>query len=199
MRRVARIIVKIQIHLLIVGFLFPLLAAEGSLVDTISSPFAQVRTVGLDEAHWTRGFWADRFELCRTQMVPSMARLMDGTNYSQFLRNFEITAGLAEGKSRGATFNDGDFYKFLEGASSILAVKNDAALQKELDDIIVIIAKAQETNGYIDTWVQLHQRSGDTNATPFQNPEHFEMYNLGQLMTAACVHYRVTQKTNFLV
>src|SRR5262249_44921768 len=66
------------------------------------------------------------------------------------------------------------------------------------DDIISVIAKAQETNGYLDTWVQLHQRSGDTNIAPFKNPENFEMYNLGHLMTTASVHYRVTQKTNFL-
>ena len=81
------------------------LLAERGVVDTTASPFAKVQTVGLDEVHWTDGFWADRFELCRTQMVPSMARLMQGTNYSQFYFNFEILAGLAEGKSRGASFN----------------------------------------------------------------------------------------------
>ena len=86
----------------------------------------------------------------------------------------------------------------MKGASATLAVTNDAALEKQLDDIIAVIAKAQETNGYIDTWVQLHQRAGETNIAPFQSPERFEMYNLGQLMTAACVHYRVTEQTNFL-
>jgi DUF1680 family protein len=183
---------------LVVAFSFDLSAAEQGLVDTTASPFAQIRTVGLDEAHWNGGFWADRIELCRTQMIPSMARLMEGTNYSQFFRNFEITAGLVEGKSRGATFNDGDFYKFLEGTSAILTETNDSALRRSLDDIISVIARAQETNGYIDTWVQLHQRAGDTNVAAFQNPENFEMYNLGHLMTAACVHYRVTGETNFL-
>jgi DUF1680 family protein len=198
MKAVAGHLMKIQVWLLTVGITFPLLAGEPGLVDTTSSPLAQIRTVGMDEAHWTRGFWADRFELCRTQMVPNMARIMEGTNYSQFFRNFEIAAGMANGKSRGATFNDGDFYKFLEGASATLAMTNNPTLQKRLDDIIAVIAKAQETNGYIDTWVQLHQRAGDTNAAPLQNPERFEMYNLGQLMTAACVHYRVTGQTNFL-
>ena len=104
--------------------------AEPGVVDTTASPFAKIRTVGLGETRWTDGFWADRFELCRTQMVPSMGRLMEGTNYSQFFRNFEIAAGLAGGKSRGATFNDGDFYKWLEGAGATLAVTNDAALRK---------------------------------------------------------------------
>src|SRR4051812_19635534 len=100
MRPVAGIVFKIQAALLAVGISFPLLASERGLVDSTSSSFAQIRTVGLAEAHWTCGFWADRFELCRTQMVPSMGRLMTGTNYSQFFRNFEIVAGTANGKSR---------------------------------------------------------------------------------------------------
>lgn len=178
--------------------LAPVARAGPGIVDTTSSPYAKVHTIGLDEACWTSGFWQDRFELCRTQMVPSMEQLMSGTNYSQFLRNFEIAAGQASGKSRGATFNDGDFYKWMEGASATLAVTHDSALDGRLDGIISTIAKAQEGGGYVDTWVQLHERAGDTNAVPFQNPENFEMYNFGQLMTAACVHYRATGKTNFL-
>lgn len=174
------------------------LRAAPGVVDTASSAHAVIRTLGLDEARWTRGFWADRVQLCQTQMVPSMERLMEATNYSQFFRNFEITAGLAGGRSRGATFNDGDFYKWLEGAAATLAFTNNPALDEQLDKIISVIARAQRGDGYLDTWVQLHQRQGDTNAVPFQNPENFEMYNFGQLMTAACVHFRVTGKSNFL-
>jgi len=118
------------------------LARGSGIVDTTASPHAVVQPVGLDEVKWTDGFWADRFEMCRTQMVPGMARLMQGTNYSQFYYNFEILAGLVQGKAHGASFNDGDFYKFLEGASATLAVTNDAALQKKLDGIIAVIAKA---------------------------------------------------------
>jgi len=175
-----------------------LLPASLPIVDTTSSPFAKIHPVGLDESRWTDGFWKDRFDLCRTQMVPSMDRLMEGTNYSQFYRNFEIAAGLVNGKSHGPTFNDGDFYKFLEGASATLAVTNDQELRAMLDRIISVIGQAQETNGYIDTWVQLHQRDGDTNAVPFSNPENFEIYNFGHLMTAACVNYRAAGETNFL-
>src|SRR3984957_9307072 len=173
-------------------------AATPAVVDTSSSPHAEIQAVGLNDVTWTSGFWKDRFDLCRTQMVPGMDRLMEGTNYSQFYRNFEIAAGLVKGKSRGATFNDGDFYKFLEGASATLAVTNDPDLRRKLNEIISVIGQAQETNGYIDTWVQLHRRQGDTNAIPLGNPENFEVYNFGQLMTAACINYRVTGETNFL-
>ena len=173
-------------------------AGNSGVVDDTASPHALVHSVGLNETHWTTGFWGDRFELCRTQMVPGMDRLMEGTNYTQFFRNFEIAAGQATGRSRGASFNDGDFYKFLEGASATLAVTNDAQLSARLDRIIAVIGKAQETNGYIDTWVQLHQREPNSKAAPFGERNNFEVYNIGQLMTAACVHYRVTGKTNFL-
>lgn len=174
------------------------LFASSAVVDTSSSPFAVMHPAGLGESKWTDGFWKDRFDLCRTQMVPSMDRLMEGTNYSQFYRNFEIAAGLVKGKPHGATFNDGDFYKFLEGASATLAVTNDQQLRRTLDGIISVIGRAQETNGYIDTWVQLHEREGDSNAIPFTNPENFEVYNFGHLMTAACINYRATGETNFL-
>ena len=187
------------LNVFLIGFLFTLpVAAEPGVVDTTASPFAKVQTVGLDEVQWTRGFWADRFELCRTQMVPSMARLMQGTNYSQFYFNFEILAGLAEGKPHGAAFNDGDFYKFLEGAAATLAATNNSRINEKLDEVIAVIAKGQETNGYIDTWVQLHQRETNSNIAPFRERGRWEVYNMGQLLTAACVHYRVTGKTNFL-
>jgi len=175
-----------------------LLAAEPGVVDTTASPHAMVQPVGLHEVKWTDGFWADRFELCRTLMVPGMMRLMQGTNYSQFYHNFEILAGRATGKPRGASFNDGDFYKFLEGASATLAVTNDATLQKTLDDIIAVIAQAQSTNGYIDTWMQLHQRDTNWSILPLHDRNNWEVYNMGQLLTAASIHYRATGKTNFL-
>ena len=186
---------------LIAGLLLATLlvkAAEPGVVDTGKSPYAKVQTIGLDEAHWTSGFWADRFELCNTQMLPSMGRLMEGTNYSQFFRNFEIAAGLKEGNSRGAPFNDGDFYKLLEAASAAYAVNHSEYLDRKLDRAIAVIAKAQRADGYIHTPTLIRERHGDTNAVPFQDRNNFEMYNMGHLFTAASVHYRATGKTNFL-
>ena len=162
------------------------------------SPFAQVEQIQLGEVRWTHGFWADRFELCHTQMLPSMGRLMEGTNYSQYFRNFEIAAGLAEGHYRGAPFNDGDFYKLVEGACAAYAVTHDEYLERGIERAIGVVAQAQRADGYLHTPVLVRQRNGDTNAAPFQDRNNFEMYNLGHLMTAACVHYRVTGRTNFL-
>ncbi len=175
-----------------------LLCLAFAFVAPGQSPFAKVQPLALGEARWTAGFWADRFELCRTQMIPRMESLMDGTNYTQFIQNFRIAAGLAEGRSRGAQFNDGDFYKWLEAASASLAATHDVALDQQLDAIIAVIAKAQRADGYLHTPVLIRARNGDTNAVPFKDRNNWELYNLGHLLTAAGVHYRATGKTNLL-
>jgi len=189
---------RMCICLLAVMVLPTVSAAEPGVVDTTASPGARVCAVGLDEVHWTDGFWADRFELCRTQMLPGMDRLMEGTNYSQYFRNFEIAAGLAKGHYRGAPFNDGDFYKMLEGACAVYGETRDKHLEQNIERIIDVIARAQRPDGYLHTPVLVKERNGDTNAVPFQDRNNFEMYNMGHLMTAACLHYRVTGRTNFL-
>ena len=188
-------------HVLMMGIalmVFPSFGADNGVVADSRSPFAQVRSVGLADARWTGGFWGDRYELCRTVMIPSMERLMRGTNYSQFYRNFQIAAGLMPGRSRGASFNDGEFYKLIEAASATLAVPNDLALRQELGEEIAVIGRAQRPDGYIDTWVQLHAGEATNAAAPFRERNNFEVYNFGQLFTAAVMHYRATGQTNLL-
>lgn len=180
-------------------------------------PYAKVQPLALSEAQWTEGFWRGRFDLCRTQTVPAMAALMEGTNYSQFLENFRVAAGLAPGRHRGAPFNDGDFYKFLEGACATLAVSHDAALSRRIEDAIAIIGKAQRADGYLHTPILIADQPPNAEAAmntqagspvahhtsltthhPFEDPLQFELYNMGHLLTAACVHHQATGRTNFL-
>src|SRR5437762_3480986 len=85
--------------------------------DTAASLYAAVRSVGLGEVRWTGGFWKARLDTCRTATVPHLWQIMKGTEYSQFLENFRIAAGRSEGRHRGAAFNDGELYKWVEAAS----------------------------------------------------------------------------------
>lgn len=161
-------------------------------------PHAVVGRVGLADARWTTGFWAERFETCRTGTIPSMGTLMEGTDRSQFLHNFRIAAGLEAGKHRGPPWNDGDFYKWLEAAAAVYALTKDPALDKRMDQAIAIIAKAQRADGYLHTPVLIANHNGDSAVKPFQDRFNFEMYNFGHLFTAACVHHRATGKKTFL-
>ncbi len=153
---------------------------------------AKLQSLPLAAARWTTGFWADRFAVCRDVMVPSMGRLTQRSQRIRFLGNFEVAAGQIKGEHRGAKWNDGDFYKWIEAASTVLAFSRDADLEKQLDEIISLIAAAQAPDGYIHTDVQIHGKPR------FGNPMDFEMYNMGHLITAAIVHHRATGKKNLL-
>src|SRR5262245_15951098 len=163
-----------------------------------AGPRVAVHSLGPADVRWPTGLWADRFETCRASMVPTMDRLMDGTRQSHFLENFRIAAGLTKGRHRGPPWNDGDLYKWLEAAAAVYAVTRDGALDKRMDEVIAIVAKAQRADGYLHTPVLIKNRNGDALAKPFQDRLAFETYNLGHLFTAACVHHRATGKKSLL-
>lgn len=184
-------------QLLTLAFLFD--SAVGSeLADTKSSSHAKVTAIGLNEVRWTEGFWAERFATCRDRSVPAMWELMKGEKYKPFYRHFLIAAGKTEGKHRGAKWNDGDFYKWIEAACSVLAVTDDNELANTIDQCIEAIGQAQRDDGYIHTPVLIANRNGDDSIKALQDRANFEMYNMGHLITAACLHHRVTGKDNFL-
>lgn len=157
------------------------------------SPPAFLRDVDYDAARWTHGFWAERFELCRTVMLASMEQALRQTNNAACLDNFLIAAGGKDGKPCGANWGDGDCYKWLEAVAHVYGVTRDVALDRKMDEWIAIIAKAQAPDGYISTNIQLNPKKERLKV----RAEH-EDYNMGHLMTAACVHHRVTGKDNFL-
>jgi DUF1680 family protein len=126
-----------------------------------------------------------------------MWEIMRGTEYKPFYQHFLIAAGDVEGNYHGAQWNDGDFYKFLEAVCAVYAVTRDPQLQQILDQSIHAIGRAQQADGYIHTPVLIRQRNGDRDAQPFQDRHNFEMYNMGHLITAACLHCRVTGKDEF--
>jgi DUF1680 family protein len=135
-------------------------------------------------------------------MVPTLWRIMSGTEHSSFYHNFVIAAGLAEGRHRGPSWNDGDFYKWIEAAAAVLAVVNDPELDHRLDEVIRVIGLAQRADGYLHTPALIRDRNRAEQQPPalavLYDPLEFEAYNLGHLMTAACVHHRSTGKTSLL-
>jgi len=167
-------------------------AAGGGITDTSLSPHVKLRSVDLDAARWTDGFWAERFDLCRRVIVPNMRRVMQLADNSANFNNLQIAAGVKEGKFAGNNWSDGDCYKWLEAVAYLYSVTRDEQLDRLMDQTIELIAKAQEPDGYISTQIQLTEKER------WQELGHHELYNMGHLMTAACIHHRATGKTNFL-
>jgi DUF1680 family protein len=172
-------------------------AQDKALVNTSNSSHAKLHGTDMDAVQWTQGFWADRFRVCRDNMVPTLWKVYTDPEISHSFRNFEIAAGVETGKFKGPSFHDGDFYKTFEAVASMYAATKDAHLDKLMDHAIAVIAKAQRADGYIYTKeIILQKESGE--ARLFDNRLSFEAYNFGHLMTAACVHYRATGKTSLL-
>jgi DUF1680 family protein len=178
-----------------------LFAADKSLVDTSRSPYAKMYMVDLGDVRWTSGLMAERFEVCRNTMVPHLWEIFQSQTESHAWDNFLLAAGLGkglDGHHHGPVFNDGDFLKWFESLAQIYAVTHDPEIDKLMDRIVEVVGKAQREDGYLHTQKIIPQRQGIKSEKEFEDREHFETYNMGHLMTAACVHYRVTGKTAML-
>jgi len=164
---------------------------DGGIVKNHSSPYSKLRSVNLSSAKWTRGFWATRFVQCRDVTVPHLWKRLSDPETGHALTNLRIAAGLEEGEFQGTFWQDEWVYKWLEAVAYVYSYTGDAKLDKWMDEVIDIIAKAQEEDGYIATQIlKVKER--------FSDPRYHELYVMGHLITAACIHYRITEKTNFL-
>ena len=177
--------------ILVVLFVAPAVVS-GSLMDNSSSPHARVRTVGLDDVRWTDGFWADKFELVRTAALPTIREALHDPENGAQLHNLLVAAGMKSGEHRNNNWSDGDCYKWMEAMAAVYAVTGDKDLDERLDRWISVVAKAQCEDGYISSNI------GCDPGKRFPHPRQHELYNMGHLLTAACVHHRATGKDNFL-
>lgn len=166
-------------------------AQQQGIVNNAASPHVKLRSIDIGDCRWTSGFWADKFKLCEEVMVPHMGEILKG-DVGHAYNNFKIVAGLKQGEHQGTNWHDGDFYKWMEAATYVYAVDKDPKILEELDEIIGVIGEAQAEDGYLHTAVMLNGLGRYTNRG------HHEMYNSGHLLTAACIHHRVSGKRNFL-
>jgi DUF1680 family protein len=154
-------------------------------------------SINLGDVAFTNGFLADRFKVCRDVMVPQLWATYTSREQCYSFQNFRIAAGLDTGKFRGPSFHDGDFYKTLEAVAAMYGSTKDPKLNQWLDSAIHVIGLAQKADGYIYTKNIIEQKATGEQKM-FDDRLSFEAYNFGHLMTAACVHFRVTHKTTLL-
>ena len=133
--------------------------AQNGLVNTQGSPHAKLGTVGMSDVQWTKGFWAERFSVCRDAMVPQLWNIYTSDTVCYSFKNFKVAAGIDTGRFRGPSFHDGDFYKTLEAVAAMYAATKDKKLDAMMDDAIAVIAKAQKADGYIYTKNIIEQKT----------------------------------------
>lgn len=135
-------------------------------------------------------FWGGRMKTHRDVTIDACIRECEETGR---ISNFAKAAGIKEGKFEGIYFNDSDVYKVLEGIAYSLANCRDAKLEKKTDEIIDLIAAAQQGNGYLDTYFIL--TAPDKKWTDM---EKHEDYCAGHLIEAGIAYYKATKKDKLL-
>lgn len=147
----------------------------------------------------TDDFWAPRIETNRTVTIPHAFQKNEETGR---VDNFAIAGGQKKGEQSGIyPFDDTDIYKTLEGASYALMVEPNPEMDKYLDDLIALIAAAQEEDGYLYTArtnkaERMKNWFGEVRWANLSRSH--ELYNAGHLYEAAAAHYQATGKRNLL-
>lgn len=156
------------------------------------------KEVSLKKVTVTDAFFAPLQRLVIDEVIPYQEKILNddipGVEKSHAVENFRIAAGLCEGEFYGMVFQDSDVAKWLEGVAYSLVVKPDAALEERADAIIDIVEKAQQPDGYLNTYFTIKE------------PEHrwqnllecHELYCAGHMMEAAAAYYEATGKDKLL-
>lgn len=154
--------------------------------------------ISLNQVRIKDDFWSKIQTIVTDNVIPYQEKILNdeipGAEKSHALKNFKIAAGLEEGEYYGLVFQDSDVAKWLEGAANSLIIKPDGDLEKRLDEIINIIEKAQQPDGYLNTYFTLKDP-----AHRWENlQECHELYCAGHMMEAAVAYYEATGKKKLL-
>ncbi len=157
-----------------------------------------LKTINLNNIRIDDPFWSKHVDLVRREIIPyqwdAMNDRIEGAEPSHCLANFEIAAGRREGEFYGAVFQDTDIAKWLEAVGFSLAAYPDEKLEAQADEVIDLIADAQQADGYLDTYFIIKDPS-----QRWKNLcEGHELYTAGHMMEAAVAYYQGTGKRKFL-
>ena len=190
-------------------FLSPLLLAGllgcGAVPPEADAPRApapgawRVRPVRSAAVSLTDDFWRPRLQRNRTVTIP---HIMGQNERTGRVANFRRAAGLEEGAFEGRAFNDTDVYKAIEAAAYALIQQPDPELEARIDELVQLVAAAQEDDGYL-----YPARTADPENTPagagrerwiHVHGNSHELYAAGHLLEAAVAYHEATGKRSLL-
>ena len=164
--------------------------SHGYPIDPV--PFTSVKV--------TDSFWGQRLNASREVTIPlAFSKCEETGRYTNFVNAAHPSDTIKVG---GLAFDDTDVYKTIEGASYLLQTYPDKRLAKYIDSVLVIVAAAQEPDGYLYTSRTMnpkhpHEWAGSKRWEKVEELSH-EFYNLGHMVEGAIAHYQATGKRNFL-
>lgn len=149
------------------------------------------------------GFLRHYQQLVKDVVIPYQYSVLqdkaEGAEKSHVIQNF-INAGKALAGEDvgdgfyGMVFQDSDLAKWLEAVAYILEQFPDEELEKTADELIALVEKAQDSDGYLNTYFTIKDKEKRwTNLL-----EGHELYCSGHMMEAAVAYYETTGKDRLL-
>src|SRR5215510_7614789 len=143
--------------------------------------------------------WAPRQRVVRERTVPFLYGQMVKIGTIEALDVTKPPGPLAfpyrrNNTSTSVMYWDSDIAKWIETASYTLTRHPDAKLDELIDEVVAKIAKAQEPDGYFNSFCQ--RREPARKCTNLR--DWHELYCLGHMIEAAVGHNQATGKTNLL-
>lgn len=154
--------------------------------------------VGLKDVELKEGFWEEYGRLVREVVIPYQWEALNDripeAEKSYAIHNFKVAAGVAEGEFNGLVFQDSDLAKWLEAVGYSLSCNPDPQLEEWADEVIEYIEKAQQKDGYLNTFFTLKRPEEKWSNLL----ECHELYCAGHMMEAAVAYYNATGKRKLL-
>lgn len=145
-------------------------------------------------------FWSDYQSMVSRVMLPYQYAVLNDSlddpdiEKSHSIENFRIAAGEAEGTFYGCPFQDSDTAKWLEAVAYSLMLTPDPELEAQADEVIALVGRAQEKDGYLNTYFTVQKPDAK-----WQNlMEGHELYCAGHMIEAGVAYYEATGKTALL-
>ena len=166
----------------------------------VEEPLTQIP---FNQVTLTDNFWLPRLQVQKKTLVPFSLEKTEPAvenlrRVGAYLRGEKVTE-----RFTGPYYVASDLFKVMEGAACLLTLEKDVELEKQMDEIIDVIAAAQAPDGYLYEHHILpkhlrnpHNYAGDT---PYSYVLHsHELYNMGHMYEAAIAYYRATGKRKWL-
>lgn len=150
--------------------------------------------VKFNDVNITDKFFGYYQDLIINEVIPYQWKVindeLEDVEKSSAIKNFQIAAKEKEGNFYGYVFQDTDVYKWLEAVGYSLHLKEDKELEKCADEVIDLIGRAQQEDGYIHTYFIIERPD-----LRFKNLwECHELYCAGHFFEAAVAYYKATGK-----
>ncbi len=162
-----------------------------------------VQQIPFNQVSLQDNFWLPRLNTQKRTLVPFS---LDKTAYAvenlrrvgAYLRGERVTKPL-----EGPYYVASDLFKVMEGAAYLLTLEKDDELERQMDEIIDVIASAQAPDGYLYEHhiMPVHLRNPRNRAgeRPYSYVDHsHELYNMGHMYEGAVAYYRATGKRKWL-